>query len=143
MQILGISRSERFSPNSAHKDAAIFERVARALRARGNEVLCLCEEDFLQQRPEAKYVFGMPRDAAVLAALRQMEHRGSKVVNSALGIDRCIRYPMSAYFMEQAIPYPKSWLVKLGRDGAAERSFVDAPEMAGVTFPCWVKRGDA
>ena len=53
MKILGIARSERFSPNSARRDEAVFRAVADVLRASGHEVKTVSEDGFTGPRPAA------------------------------------------------------------------------------------------
>ena len=48
MKILGISRSEVFSPHLEENDAAIFRAVTERLRAWGHEVMVITEAEMLK-----------------------------------------------------------------------------------------------
>jgi hypothetical protein len=146
MHILGISRSARFSPNSGAKDAAIFKSVADVLREEGHEVDEICEDDFTANSSMVPYIYNMARDERVLGLLRRMEQAGKVVVvNSAIGIEKCVRYPMSERFLKNGIPYPESWLIDLSVEPKYNKNshaFTDE-RLCDVVYPCWLKRGDA
>lgn len=47
MNVLGISRSPRFSPNSVDRDMAIFTAVASRMQRGGNDVSIISEDLFI------------------------------------------------------------------------------------------------
>lgn len=136
MNILGISRSPRFSPNSVARDRAIFTAVAGELRRLGHDVRTVCEDDF-RDIGRADAVYNMGRDGAFLAALAA----GLRVpaVNPPVALLRATRSALTRCFAEEGIPIPESRAFRVGETSAAAlRPFAEAcPD--GV----WLKRGDA
>ncbi len=130
MKILGISRAPRFSPNSAHRDAAIFNAVAEKLREMGHAVSTVGEEDF--DAADCDIVFSMGRDRAFLERLAAEEERGRVVINSAKALLQGSRAALAAVFEKAALPVAPSWLVNK----------TCLPKLAeGKRY--WLKRGDA
>lgn len=135
MKIFGIARSERFSPNSAHRDEAVFRAVADVLRADGHEVETM-SEDGIGSREElsrccraSDAVFSMARDASLLSWLAAEEQAGCKVINSAVALLHADRSALTRLFITNDIPVPRTR---------------PAAEAAGsLSFPLWLKRGDA
>ncbi len=131
MKVLGISRSLRFSPNSAARDAAIFNAVVGELRRKGHEVTAVCEDDFSGVAGH-ELVFSMARGEETLRGLSEAEAAGLPVVNSATALLRGTRTALSAVFAQAGLPVAPNVLV----DGG----------MAGNMVPgkrYWLKRGDA
>ena len=143
MEILGISRDKRFSPNSAARDEAIFALVAEGLRRRGH-VVKTCSEEEIQAMSLADFAqydvaFSMARGDAAIRLLSEVElTHHLPVVNSARSIHANTRARLVALLMRAGVPQPPtvvvdtSTLSPLGLDGL----WVPA-------FPLWVKRGDA
>lgn len=131
MTIIGVSRGSEFSPNHVDNDAAIFQRVAEVLQAEGCRVLTYTEKEFVEQQVEGDIIFDMARDRATIARLKELEDKGALVVNSAYGIDNCVRLPMTELLLEHGIPHPESVIVPT--DG----------EYTGAFYPCWLKRADS
>ena len=129
--VVGVSRGNEFSPNHVGNDAAIFGIVCEELEKKGVEVSVYTEKDFVEQHVEAGYVFNMARDRKTIARLKEMEDGGTVVVNSAYGIDNCIRKAMTELLVSYGIPHPESYIV------STSEAF--APNV----FPCWIKRGNS
>ena len=131
VEIIGISRGNKYSPNLVCNDAAIMREVAERLRSKGCTVTIYTETDFVEKGIEGDYLFDMARDGATILRLQQLEKAGALVVNSGFGIANCVRLPMTEILVGNGIPHPRSWVVR--RDDAF-------PE--DVVYPCWLKRGD-
>ena len=86
--ILYISRACRFSPNSVENDRLILEAVAKEMKALGNEVRMITEEEVLSlgALPEADIVYCMARSAE---ALEIIERSKARVINAPEGIRIC------------------------------------------------------
>ena len=139
MNILGISRSPRFSPNSAERDRAIFEAVCQQLQAAGHTVTSLCEDDLggtaFTTDPHA--CFSMARDTQVLRALSRLEQQGCRVVNSPTALLAATRSALTRLFRQHGIPQPHTLSL-------AENERLDTRPLRRITtFPLWLKRGDA
>ena len=133
MRLVGVCRSNVFSPNCVDSDLAIMHAVAAKLRDMGNEVR-LCNENELKDcaaLASADGFFNMGRSKEALAVLAQQEEQGKGVVNSARGIDSCIREKMSHLLIDNGVSYPKSWFIAHHGEMPAD-----------VSYPCWLKRGD-
>lgn len=131
LRVVGVSRGNEYSPNHIGNDAAIFTLVADELTKKGCEVSIYPEKEFVAKNIDADYVFDMARDRATISRLKEMEDNGTVVVNSAYGIDNCVRKPMTEILLANGIPHPKSFILNTN-----EYVF---PEI----FPCWIKRGDS
>lgn len=131
LRVIGVSRGCEFSPNHVDNDAAIFRIAAEELRKRGCEVTVYPEKEFVEKRITGKLIFDMARDRATIDRLKELEDEGALVVNSAYGIDRCVRKAMTELLMANGIPHPKSYIIP------TDQSF--GPEL----FPCWIKRGNS
>jgi hypothetical protein len=131
LSIIGISRGNEFSPNHVDNDAAIFRAVAEELTRHGYTVELMTETEFVTRRPRAKLFFNMVRSRAAIELLKEYERQGALVVNSAFGIDNCVRRPMTELLIAHQVPYPESQVLA-----------TDAP-FAIHSYPCWIKRGDS
>lgn len=132
LKIAGVSRGSEFSPNHVDNDAAIFNKVVEVLQRLGCEVQTYTEKEFIAAEVTASVIFDMARDKTTIAKLKEMEKAGALVVNSAFGIDNCVRRPMTEKLIDGGIPHPKSYIVS-----TVEASFPDN------FYPCWIKRGDS
>lgn len=130
--IIGISRGSLYSPNHVDNDAAVFNSVVEELRKLGCRVDTYTESEFVAQGIKADNLFSMARDRATIGRLKELEDAGSLVINSAYGIDNCVRKAMTEKLLASGIPHPASWILNLN-------------EVATISFdyPCWVKRGDS
>ena len=95
ISIIGVSRGNEYSPNHVDNDAAIFYKVTEELRRLGCEVKVYAEKDFVEQGVKGDIIFDMARDKVTIARLRSLEDEGALVINSAYGIDNCVRKPMT------------------------------------------------
>ena len=150
MNIIGISRGTRFSPNHVGNDAAIYNKVIEELLRMGHSVRSYAEDEFanasldelagasLEGTVESssdglpEVVVTMARDKQTLARLLEWEARGVRIINSPRGILNCVRRPMTELLLAHKVPHPRSWIV------ATDELFP-----LEVTFPCWLKRGDS
>lgn len=131
IRVIGVSRGNEYSPNHVGNDAAIFRIVAENLEKRGCKVALYPEKEFVERNVEGDVVFDMARDRATINRLKELEDRGALVVNSAYGIDNCVRKAMTEMLIANHVPHPRSFIVPT--DGAFT---VDV-------FPCWIKRGNS
>lgn len=134
MNILGISRSPRFSPNSADRDNAIFSAVASRLMHVGHEVSVIAEDVFVAvDLEEFDAVFSMARGADVVRQLCEAAAAGKPVLNAPDALLKASRAALTACFQEHGIPQPRSLCLA-----------TDSPDVpSGISFPLWLKRGDA
>lgn len=130
-RIIGISRGNQYSPNHIGNDAAIFNCVTEELRKLGHTVGTYTEKEFTESGAESAVIYGMARDTATLERLKTLENKGAQVINSAYGIDNCIRKAMTMLLTSHGVPHPDSLIVST------------AEPFSGMRFPCWIKRGDS
>lgn len=131
ISIIGISRGSEYSPNHVDNDAAIFNNVVEELRNLGCKVDIYTEKEFVNKQTEGDVIFNMARDTATIRRLKELEDKGTLVVNSAYGIENCIRKPMTELLLAHNVPHPHSIIVR-----------TDAPYQ-GDFYPCWLKRGNS
>lgn len=119
MNIIGVQRSPRFSPNSVDKDLAILEAVVRNFDGK------IIQEDNISQFSAllntADIVFSMARSHEALECLERVG-QNVRVINPVNGVRNCQRSLLDKLMHENGIPVPPA-------DG----------EGAGF----WLKRGDA
>ncbi len=131
IRIVGVSRGNEYSPNHVGNDTAIFNKVVDELRALGCDVEVYAEKDFVAQGIRADIIFDMARDRATIARLKALQDEGALVLNSAYGIDNCVRRPMTELLLKHGVPHPKSYILR-----------TDEP-FEEDCYPCWMKRGDS
>lgn len=131
LTIVGVSRGNEFSPNHVGNDAAIFNKVVEVLSRLGCKVQVYTETDFVVRQIDAAVVFNMARDRKTISRLKELEDNGALVINSAYGIDNCVRKPMTELLLENRIPHPYSRIIRVEED------------LEGMDYPCWIKRGDS
>ena len=124
--IVGVFREAEFSPGRVEDDAAILERTAAALAARGFDVRLGGAALALADDVDA--VLAMCQSPAALATLDAAAAR-VPVINSARAIRNCFRTETVRLLAAAAVPFPETRIVA-----------TDAPPPAST--PCWVKRGD-
>lgn len=130
MRILGVSRAERFSPNRAGGDAAVFRAVASELERRGNEVICMTEQELVQHGIPSGIdsIFQMARGSEALDVL---DNAAVPVINTPQAVRNCSRAVQVSLLSEPGfIPYTDVHPVSAQPAGWRE-------------FPCWLKRGDS
>lgn len=137
MNILGISRSPQFSPNSCNRDKAIFDAVASRLQRNNNEVSVISEDFFVAvDLAEFDMVFSMARSNYVLRNLADAERTTSlPVYNSALALLQTMRSRLVALLHSADIPQPSFQVIEP----------ITPFNLASlvIPFPLWAKRGDA
>lgn len=131
IRLLGISRGNEYSPNHVGNDAAIFQGTAYELEKKGFDVVICPEKQFVEENLEADIIFDMARDRATVNRLKELEDKGALVVNSAYGIDNCVRKEMTELLIANGVPHPESFIIPT--NGAF------TPDV----FPCWIKRGNS
>lgn len=138
MNILGISRSHRFSPNSVDRDAAIFSAVSSRLLRKGNDVSVISEDMFVAvDLSEFDLVFSMARGKDVLHELADAENRnGLIVINSAKAILENTRSRLADKFSASGIPQPMTKKIHPPYS-------IEAPDFLMPHFPFWLKRSDS
>lgn len=137
MNILGISRSPQFSPNSCNRDKAIFDAVASRLQRSDNEVSVISEDFFVAvDLSEFDMVFSMARGNYVLQSLADAERTISlPVYNSALALLQSMRSRLVVLLRSAGIPQPSFQVI--------EPLTPFNPASLVIPFPLWAKRGDA
>ena len=131
ISIIGVSRGSEYSPNHVDNDAAIFNKVVEELRQLGCKVDTYTEKEFVKRRIEGEIIFDMARDVATIQYLKELEDQGVLVINSAYGIDNCVRKPMTQLLTSFGVPHPHSMIVRTDE------------EFHGDFYPCWLKRGNS
>lgn len=131
IRLLGVSRGNEYSPNHVGNDAAIFQGTAHELEKKGFDVVICPEKQFVEENLEADIIFDMARDRVTVNRLKELEDKGALVVNSAYGIDNCVRKEMTELLIANGVPHPESFIIPT--DGAF------TPDV----FPCWIKRGNS
>ena len=104
--ILYISRACRFSPNSVENDRLILEAVAKEMKALGNEVRMITEEEVLSlgALPKADIVYCMARSAE---ALEIIESSKARIINAPEGIRICgNRLALTDIMRKLEVPLP-------------------------------------
>lgn len=135
MRLLGIYRSEKFSPNMVSNDKAILDAVAEELKAMGNDVDTISEDDLSTLSYDVSSfdkVFGMLRNEETINKLMDKNDE-YKFINPLGGILDCNeRVALLEIFMDEEISMPACALyTHLGIKSNGE-----------VDFPFWIKRGD-
>ena len=86
------------------------------------------EKDFVEQGVKGDIIFDMARDKATIARLKSLEDGGALVINSAYGIDNCVRrahdgatYKKTEFLIRRVLLFPQ------------QTSILEN------CYPCWVK----
>lgn len=135
IKIAGVMRAGIYSPNHIGNDAAIFNMVVDQLRKRGCLVKVYNEEQLKAGEVTEDIIINMCREPESLARLQQAEDSGALVVNSAYGIENCIRQRMARILAGNNIPYPQTLIVN------TDENVIVSLNRAGIDR-CWIKRGD-
>jgi hypothetical protein len=135
MQIAGIKRGNRFSPNHTGNDSAIFELTKKHLEAKGCHVTVYSEDEFCASSVEHRIIFDMARDKNTVEKLKGCEDKGALVINSGYGIENCYRANMSKGLIKHGIPFPKTFIADTSTD--ATEAF---KSLGSDVF--WIKRDD-
>lgn len=141
MNVLGISRGEKYSPNLAENDAAIFNAVVEELKAGGHSVTTIAEDEMVQYdyRPFDK-VFTMARDIFSLVILEKDTdtQTQSKFINSINGILSCTnKASMANQMLDAGIPQPE---FVFGQK--KEILYCSTEDLNDIVPPLWMKNCD-
>lgn len=131
--IVGVSRGSEYSPNHVGNDAAIFNEVAENLKSLGFKVHSFNEREFVSKSIKSDVIFNMARDTKTISYLKELEQQGSLIINSAYGIENCVRKPMTEILISNNIPHPHSQIVSVNNVSPDDIAF----------YPAWIKRGDS
>jgi glutathione synthase/RimK-type ligase-like ATP-grasp enzyme len=128
--LVGVFREAEFSPGRVEDDAAILERTAVALAARGLPVRLGGTE--LLPAPHAAAILTMCQSAPALAALERHSAQVT-VINTPCAIRSCYRAETVRLLTAAGVPFAPTRIVA-----------TQAPRQAALenAAPCWVKRGD-
>lgn len=141
MKILGISRSEVFSPHLEENDAAIFRAVTERLRAWGHEVMVISEAEMLKcDYVPYDRVYTMARDGYGLVMLEKNTDVATqaKFINSIAGILTCTnKASVASQMLEAGIPQP-DFLVGERR----KLLFCSVEDKNDLKPPFWLKNCD-
>jgi hypothetical protein len=129
---LGIARERVYSPGKVEDDRAILDAVADHLRAT-HSVAVVSADDPLPAVTATTVVFAMGQGPAALAAMRDWEAAGVRVINSVTGIENAHRRRMLAAFAHHRVPHPDSVVLEADPRAALP---------AWVEQGAWLKRGD-
>ncbi|MEG1684428.1 MAG: hypothetical protein RR319_00575 [Bacteroides sp.] len=135
--IIGISRGDEFSPNHVDNDAAIYNKVVQCLQQLSYRVECFTEKEFVAKHISADVIFDMARDRKTINRLKELEKQGSLVINSAFGIDNCVRKAMTEQLIKNGIPHPKSSII------STDSTSIDSWIKQWTGNAVWIKRGDS
>ena len=135
LEIAGIRRDIRFSPNHVTNDAYIFTATAEELRKMGCEVVEYTEREFVNEEIIHPVVFNMARDRHTIRKLQKLEDAGTLVINSGYGIENCTREKMTRLLLSNKVPYPESLIEKTTKDPTHDMQLLGFSEF-------WIKRGD-
>ena len=110
-----------------------FRITVEELKKKGCEVTVYPEKEFVEKRIAGEFIFDMARDRATIDRLKELEDEGSLVVNSAYGIDRCVRKAMTELLMANGIPHPKA--LSFRPTVALNRTFSHAGSSGVIRMP--------
>lgn len=145
MQVIGIKRAVKHSPNHINNDATIFQLVADQLEATGVELQLFHEHEFLktEHHPDTlkstRLIFSMSRNPAVLARLKCIQQQyGDSIamINSAEGIEHCFRSNITRILLDHHIPTSPSTI--MATQGYDPQLLDQLDQGHGL----WLKRGD-
>lgn len=141
MKILGISRGEKFSPNLASSDLAVFTAVADNLKQLGNEVDVIAESEMLScDFTSYDRVYTMARDTYQLVLLEKDTDypTQSKFINSIDGILTCTnKAAVASQLLDAGIPQPE-FLVGQQKN----IRFCSTDDKNDLNVPLWLKNCD-
>ena len=136
LEILGVHRNKKFSPNHIGNDDAIFTQTAKELEKLGCRITICCEDEFLaMETVNYSKIFTMARQKQVVAKLQELEKNGTQILNSAFGIENCFRTNLTNALNNANIPVADSYIVPTDYQG--DDVF---DQIKGKGY--WIKRGD-
>jgi hypothetical protein len=145
MQVIGIKRAVKHSPNHINNDATIFQMVADQLEASGIILSTFHEHEFLKAEykteslKETRLIFSMSRNPEVLSRLKSIELQSDNsivMINSPLGIEHCFRSNITRILLNNKIPTaPSAIMPTTGYDPEILKKLDHGNGL-------WMKRGD-
>lgn len=130
-RIYGVGRAGKFSPNCENNDGLILHAVARELVSHGFLVDEIPETDLNSlSRSDIGVFFSMARSREALEILKEKENAGAIVINSPSCLLVNNRSNITRIFAANGIAMPES-------------EFISKGHRPSLTFPFWLKRGDA
>ncbi len=135
LQIAGIKRSRKYSPNQTTNDALIFLKTAQELIKLGANVNLYSEEDVKFEELKEEIIFSMARGEDSINKLIQLQKTGVTIINPPQSTLNCYRSSMYQKLVESNISFPKSIIVKTKTKEQFTISQLS-------TRKIWVKRGD-
>lgn len=131
--IIGVERSQEYSPNKTSSDRAIFRKVKEELEQRGYRVLPFTEERLFQFPLFAPLCYTMGRRTDTLDILHILEEEGCRVINTPQGVENADRVRMTSLLKSHGLPLPECVLLDTHRA---------LKEQSPLSYPCWIKRGN-
>ncbi len=108
IRVVGVSRGNEYSPNHVDMMRQSFGLRQKHYWREWGEVTIYPEKEFVAQKIEGEFIFDMARDRATIERLKELEDGGALVVNSAYGIDNCVRQQMTELLVANEVPHPRS-----------------------------------
>lgn len=103
MQVVGVRRALRFSPNNEENDLAILRAVVSPL---GGIIVSEDSERLPSALHSADVVLSMARTSAALTLLDEAASRGAQVINPAEGVRHCNRNALYRLARQAGVPIP-------------------------------------
>ena len=135
MNVIGITRSPRFSPNMQDNDRKIMMKVKEQLNLQEVEVRII-DEDFWANNyiegiddQDNVVVFTMMRSGDALHKLENNVERGWIAINSPEGIRNAERKNIMQIMHDSDIPIPSTQILSQN-------------DKFQFTAPCWIKKGE-
>ena len=135
IDVAGIKRGNRFSPNHTGNDSAIFELTRQQLETKGYIIKVYSEDEFCSSEHEHAIIFNMARDKQTVEKLKHCQDKGSLVINSGYSIENCYRANMTTMLVDAGIPFPRSFIADTSSDASQAFESLDSSVF-------WIKRDD-
>ena len=124
MQVIGVRRALRFSPNNEEKDLAILRSVVAPW---DGEIILEEDPSLPELLTTATVVFSMARTSWALSCLDEAERLGVSVLNPPEGVRRCARSVLQRLAAASSVPVPPregtaGWWLKRGDAAAQSRA---------------------
>ncbi|QEC73223.1 hypothetical protein FSB73_17630 [Arachidicoccus ginsenosidivorans] len=145
MQVIGIKRAVKHSPNHINNDATIFQMVADLLKERGAVLTTYHEHEFLKSEhktdtfKDTRLIFSMSRNPEVLSRLQSIQKTyGQQIamLNSPDGIEHCFRSNITRILLNSNIATAPSLIIPT--QGYDRKDLQKLDQGHGL----WLKRGD-
>jgi len=133
--LIGVYRESVFSPGKVQDDAAILNAALSALSQTASQPFrAMTVKALKQQAIRPAIILSMAQSEPALTLLENWQHKGSRVINTALSVRNCFRKPLIDLLQTASLPLPYSQIGELDR----------TPEIADFNLydAYWIKRGD-